>query len=553
MAAVETAFLRRRPVAVRDQPSSMALKWSSRSDLPRHGSAARGPGWAAPAPRAGRGLACGQATRWLLARLVVVAVALVGGSIAAHAASVTVEHDGTLLVDGRRLFVLGLYEYTPDDALLNRIASAGFNLLPADWKAGSLQRLQRHGLYGWLSLYSLPEAMRQPENAGRSASAVVAAYARQPALLLWDQPDEALWRCWWFAVEWRTTTEPTQQREAIAALADRGLAGELNHKRILADDLLARGKWTAAEALADEIWHKLGKPPQRPLSIASAPACAEARAREMEARYDLVKGTDGCHPVWINHAPRNRTVDLERFNRAADIAGCDIYPVPEFTTEHSDLPDRSLACVGAYTDLMRKAAPGKPVFMVLQAFAWADLEDHPTPESYRTRPRPTYDQSRFMAFDAIVHGARGLFYWGTSYLSKGSELWGDVLVLVRELADLQPVLAAPDEPWQPIVEVGPTWTSEGFGPRVVARDVEGHPWLLVVNESPEPLTYTLSGIPVADGERFVEAREGLHASVTGGAFTVSIRGHGVQVLRPSNGPLTPDAGAPDQNTTGPRK
>ena len=49
-----------------------------------------------------------------------------------------------------------------------------------------------------------------------------------------------------------------------------------------------------------------------------------------------------------------------------------------------------------------------------------------------------------MAYDAIVHGARGILYWGTAYTKRDGTLWGDLLKLVRELADLQRVLSAPD-------------------------------------------------------------------------------------------------------------
>ena len=38
-----------------------------------------------------------------------------------------------------------------------------------------------------------------------------------------------------------------------------------------------------------------------------------------------------------------------------------------------DLPDRNLTSVGAYTDRMRAAAPGKAVAMVLQGFGWRDI------------------------------------------------------------------------------------------------------------------------------------------------------------------------------------
>ena len=58
--------------------------------------------------------------------------------------------------------------------------------------------------------------------------------------------------------------------------------------------------------------------------------------------------------IWLNHAPRNSLADLRLYNRAADMAGCDIYHAPpNLDIEHSDLPDKGLTSVGAFTERMR--------------------------------------------------------------------------------------------------------------------------------------------------------------------------------------------------------
>ncbi|OHB79623.1 MAG: hypothetical protein A2Z25_03485 [Planctomycetes bacterium RBG_16_55_9] len=58
---------------------------------------------------------------------------------------------------------------------------------------------------------------------------------------------------------------------------------------------------------------------------------------------------------------------------------------------------------------------------------------------------PSFDESRFMAYDAIVHGARGILYWGSHYL-KSSEFRQSLYALTSELAALQPFLVAEDDP-----------------------------------------------------------------------------------------------------------
>ena len=96
--------------------------------------------------------------------------------------------------------------------------------------------------------------------------------------------------------------------------------------------------------------------------------------------------------------------DLQRYAEAADIVGCDIYPVPvKHSPGHSDLANRQLSCVGDYTERFRQAGGRRPVWMVLQGFGWRDIqqpaEDAPAEEGRR----PTQSESRFMLYDAIVH------------------------------------------------------------------------------------------------------------------------------------------------------
>ena len=139
--------------------------------------------------------------------------------------------------------------------------------------------------------------------------------------------------------------------------------------------------------------------------------------------YKRLRQLDPAHPVWMNHAPRNQVAQLAAFNQGADIVGCDIYPVP-FTTKvgHSDLAERTAAAVGAYTERMQQSAPGKPVWMVLQGCGWGDIQPQRTDEERKELRRPNWKETRFMAYDAIVRGARGILYWGTHAIEKDSKL-----------------------------------------------------------------------------------------------------------------------------------
>ncbi|NLC59369.1 MAG: hypothetical protein GX774_21230 [Armatimonadetes bacterium] len=165
-------------------------------------------------------------------------------------------------------------------------------------------------------------------------------------------------------------------------------------------------------------------------------------AEELYRGYRVMRSLDPDHPVWTNHAPRNTVDELALFNRATDIAGADIYPVPEPQTQ-SDLPNKRITVVGDETAKNILAVLNrKPVFMVLQGFAWADLSRHSGGSDEAVYP--SFAQSRFMAYQAVVRGARGLLYWGTHSLPRPSPFWNSLRRLVHELSQMHDVLAGPD-------------------------------------------------------------------------------------------------------------
>ncbi len=158
--------------------------------------------------------------------------------------------------------------------------------------------------------------------------------------------------------------------------------------------------------------------------------------------YELYKKLDPYHPVWINAAPPSDRETLRLFSQAADIYGVDIYPVPK--PQNSVIPDKTIAIVGKqcrYTvDAMDN---GKPVWMTLQAFAWND-SGHAigTVSQY-----PSYRQLRFMAFDALLNGSKGVAWWSLgrtpaavtpAYRQFLTDLWK----VNRELAEMADILPA---------------------------------------------------------------------------------------------------------------
>lgn len=464
-------------------------------------------------------------------RLSVLALALCASCLAAN--NVRVAKDRMLLVNGQRMFVLGLYENPKDDTALDEVAKAGINLVFSSADREQLDRLHSHGVYAWVNTGDAIDLSDRADARKAALDKMVMAVAHHPALLVWEVPDEALWNVWYGAELWRNRDEIKQQDELINALGDKVKADKLKGMRAAARKFWSVGEYRKAEQLADDIWRELGKEPPHPdLNVSNAPDRAAKMANGMWRGYNYLKRIDPGHPIWMNHAPRNSVAQRAAFNKAADIVGCDIYPVPPYLGGHSDLVDRGLTSVGAYTGLMQDAAPRKPVWMVLQGFGWADLaEQKNSPDADKQR-QPTYHESRFMAYDAIVHGARGILYWGTAYTDKTKPFWNSFLALMRELADLHPVLSAPDAKISLAVSLDETWGSLDRGVRVLPKRAPKGNCFIVVNEWRDPLRYSLQGLREYEGRTFGDGIAGVSGVVKGGELRLNIEPYGVHVLQP---------------------
>jgi len=274
--------------------------------------------------------------------------------------------------------------------------------------------------------------------------------------------------------------------------------------------LFERGLYAEFEKVRAEFWRKAGRPaPAAGVRIDDAVARVRKSGEGITAGIRALRELDARHVIWLNHAPRNSLDDLRLYNRAADMAGCDIYPAPaNLTVGHSDLTDMGLTSVGAYTERMRQAAPGRACAMVLQGFGWRDLRQKINEHEIAVGigRRPTWRESRFMAYDAVIHGANAILYWGTAHMKPVEDdgspaeggrprLWRDLLRIARELRALEPALVAPPlKP--PAVRQAETYGSiDGKGILCTARRVDDDLVLLVVNETGDGLGFTVSNLP----------------------------------------------------------
>ena len=182
------------------------------------------------------------------------------------------------------------------------------------------------------------------------------------------------------------------------------------------------------------------------------PAWVRMPADALVNSYRLFKQLDPNHPVIIIQAPMKKSLPLDPYRDACDIMGVDIYPITYPPGTQSDLPNAEISLVADWTQIISKAAGGKPIWMTLQ-IAWAG-----TATPGKTLRFPTFPQQRYMTYAAIINGARGINFQGgerpLSLNERDAQLgwnwtyWNKVMrPLLQELREdgpLHDALIAPD-------------------------------------------------------------------------------------------------------------
>lgn len=391
--------------------------------------------------------------------------------------------DGLLTQDGRRLFPIGSYELPQGDAEVRAMAESGVNLVRCGSKA-DLDRVGALGMMGWVSL---------PVNAGITDSLRerIESLVDHPALGVWEGPDEIVWNFTAWSHLWK-----------------KDKMGVFEHER--------------------EWWM------QTPLVIEYSEKKAAEIIPNMCEAIRLVRSLDKHNrQFWINEARDSDLKFVRQYINDVDITGCDDYPV--------STNSRDVSRVGDSTERWKQVGHNRPVWMVLQGFSWTDLEDDARGVAY-----PTFAESRLMAYNCIAHGARGILYWGSSYLkSPGHEAFRESLyALNAELASLQPFLTASEERYvrvKPIegkrqTDPMPGYENEGLpsvelGVGISARRT-GRDWLIIlVNEDDRPLMgVEVSGLDHLNGMEFHLLYEGEKATVRNGEFTTRMKPLEVKVF-----------------------
>jgi hypothetical protein len=260
---------------------------------------------------------------------------------------------------------------------------------------------------------------------------------------------------------------------------------------------------------------------QSPEAVAYSEEQARQIIPKLHEAIELIRTLDqNKHQIWINEAAKSDLKFVRQYIDHIDITGCDIYPVKE--------DSRDVAVIGEATERWKKVGRNKkPVWMVLQAFSWSELGDY---YGHKTVVYPSFNESRFMAYDAIVHGARGILYWGSQYL-KSAEFRQSLYALTSELAALQPFLVAPEYSHAHLTLVELKRDLSTRGVRMSVRRA-GQDWIVIlVNEDDSPyLGVEVTGLDELNGHTLELLYGDENVTVERGEFITRIKPLEVKVF-----------------------
>jgi hypothetical protein len=205
---------------------------------------------------------------------------------------------------------------------------------------------------------------------------------------------------------------------------------------------------------------------------------------------EMIWEVDPFHPIFYNEAPCGTVAQQREFAVIGNVIGRDIYPVG---ASHGDLvSDRAMTAVGKHTDICHASVDNnKPVWMILQALAWKHIHVNNRTLPYeKVKARyPTYAENRFMAYNAIVHGATGIMYHYLGYtIHVPDSFWRDLRKVTLELEYLSPVYTAPT-----VME--PAMKCSDKGIRFLTKNYQGKNYYLIINESAKPVNARFSSCP----------------------------------------------------------
>ena len=276
---------------------------------------------------------------------------------------------------------------------------------------------------------------------------------------------------------------------------------------------------------------------------ADEPEWGKKRPEDVANSARIFHEADPNHPIWLVQAPRGTVESMKRYDAGWDVGGIDIYPVSYPPGRHTLLANKELSMVGDYTRMIKAVAGKKPFWMTLQiAFSGT------TPPKGIIR-FPTFAEQRFMAYEAIINGSRGLTFFGGGLLPTLNErdqalgwnwtYWERVLKpLLAEFRSGSPIeaaLLAPDSgiglkvagEKGPHGEKNPSASAMEFLVREVGEEV----YVLACQKEGATLQVRFTGLPGSCGSGQVVFEEPRQVQAKAGSFTDWFGPHDVHVYR----------------------
>ena len=262
-------------------------------------------------------------------------------------------------------------------------------------------------------------------------------------------------------------------------------------------------------------------------------------ATDLQRGYNVIKQEDTNHPIVQTHAPRGTVPDLQPYNVAADVLALDIYPVGYPPGANSLLANKEISMIGDWTDFLGQVAGGQKQIWMIEQIAWSGA----TPPS-KTLRFPTFEQERFMAYQAIIHGARGLMFFGgnvtatltpqDAVLGWNWTFWDTVLKrVVQQLGDNSPLADA-------LVTTNsalPISLTVATNVEFCVREVPPYLYILACKREGPATQVTFTGLPAwaSSGELLYETPRAVTGA--GGQFTDwfgPFEVHAYRFLNPTN-------------------
>jgi hypothetical protein len=202
---------------------------------------------------------------------------------------------------------------------------------------------------------------------------------------------------------------------------------------------------------------------------------------------------DPAH-LWLTiEAPQGTPHSLSTYSRVTDTHGVDVYPIALGTSQ----PD--LHEVGVWTHTLASVTPDHSVWTTLQICSSGSY-------SSSAYVLPTRTQERYMIYDAIINGARGLSFFGGDNpgcsnardraLGWNWTFWNTVLSgLVGEIAAKSALAPALDNPGSTTALVTTDPATEAISRLAVSRTGKKELWVLVARAGPGTTNVTIKGLP----------------------------------------------------------